>query len=191
MSSPVDRRAGAQDGSVAVGPDMLVGAVADLTRTRLADRNLGEGTLGYLNGPSVKYLAYLARGFGEYNVEVCAGLLGRDLYDALKRAGDSCSGLYSKEGPEGGRLWTSALTARVAYAYAGGFCGGRSADKIPAYSMGAADCTKQEIEELEAHVPAADNKFDAVAKRIPVGLKWEKAVQNQIRMFGQPPYIPM
>ena len=75
------------------------------------DKNLAEGTLGYLRG-SARWLTYLARGCDELDVVVCEGLIGRDLYDSLKRAGDSARALLTATG------WPVPISNRIAYGFA-------------------------------------------------------------------------
>ena len=54
-----------------------------------------EGSMGHLRG-SNRFLVYLARGCDELDVTLCEGLLGRDLFDALKRTSDGARALLTQ-----------------------------------------------------------------------------------------------
>ena len=96
------------------------------------DKNLGPGTLGYLRGLA-KWLVYLARGVDEFGVTVCSGLLGRDLFDGLKRAGDRArASLMAVKFPV-------PMSNRIAYGLAGGLFGGRNVHALQEFSFSAAD----------------------------------------------------
>ena len=83
------------------------------------DENPLEGTLGYLGG-NARWLVFLARGCDELQVSVCEGLVGRELYDGLRRAGDSARAWLAFAG------WPVPVTNRIAYGHAAALHGSRS-----------------------------------------------------------------
>lgn len=83
-----------------------------------------EGTLGFLRG-RVRWHVFLARGCDTLKVSVCEGLLGRDLYEEMRRAGDGARALLTLA------KWPVPITSRMAYGFAAAAHGGRSCDMAP------------------------------------------------------------
>ena len=50
-----------------------------------------EGTLGHLKKTEPRLAVYIARGFNQFTIALCPGLLGRELYEAARR-GETVAG---------------------------------------------------------------------------------------------------
>ena len=61
------------------------------------DKNVGEGSLGSLRGPT-RWLVYLGRCCDTLTVDVCEGLVGRELFDSARKVGDAARSLLTQIG---------------------------------------------------------------------------------------------
>ena len=53
------------------------------------DAKHAEGSMGYLRSNEARFLVYMARCFDRLRVKLCKGLVGRALYDGLRKGSDS------------------------------------------------------------------------------------------------------
>ena len=68
----------------------MLAANLELThRLHEDDAKHAEGSMGYLRTNEPRFVVYMARGFDRLKVVLCKGLVGRNLYDALRRGSDS------------------------------------------------------------------------------------------------------
>ena len=112
--------------------ERLVATHEETRRLHEDEAKIGEGTLGALRGDS-RWLVFLARGCDTFQVGLCPALLGRELFDGLRRAGDAARGLLTQVG------FPVPISNRIAYGMAAGTWGGRDADHVKPYSLTAAD----------------------------------------------------
>ena len=64
----------------------LTAAQEDIRRLQEDETKVGEGTMGALRGDA-RWWVYLARGCDTFDVTLCQGLLGRDLFFGLRKVG--------------------------------------------------------------------------------------------------------
>ncbi len=88
-------------------------------------------------------------------MSLCEGLLGRDLYDSPRRAGDGARALLTMV------KRPVPITVRMAYGLAGGCHGGRDLETLPEWSLSAADFWPATQEAFDDFVPSADHKKEA------------------------------
>ena len=127
----------------------LVAVQAEARHAQEDDSKVGEGTMNSLRGAS-RWLVYLGRGCDTFDVAICEGLLGRDLHDGLKRAGDAARTLLTQAG------FPVPISNRVAFGLAACAWGGRDADHAPDWSMTAADfpwCTEETLSLIHISEP--------------------------------------
>lgn len=111
---------------------LVAQSLESMHRLREDEKNVGEGTLGALrSGP--RYLVYLARGCDTFHVTLCEGILGRDLYDGLRLAGDAARTLLTNNG------FPAPINNRVAYDLAALTWGGRDRHSVRDCALSAAD----------------------------------------------------
>ena len=67
--------------------DTLSKQIDTWQRDKDDEKNSGEGTMGYLKTHN-KYLVFLARNCDRHPEVMCVGVLGRDLFDCLRRSCD-------------------------------------------------------------------------------------------------------
>ena len=131
---------------------LVANEIASLRRVQEDDKNLTEGSLGYLRG-QVRLLVFLARACDTFTVTLCQGQLGRELYDDLKRAGDVGRSLMSQIG------FPNVMTNRLAYGLAAGAWGGRDVDHAPDHALLAADFPWTSQEAFDAWVPPTRHRM--------------------------------
>ena len=90
--------------------ERLTASQNEIRRLQEDEPKIGEGTLGALRGQP-RWLVYLARGCDSFTVTMCPGLLGRDLFDGLRRAGDAARVLLTQAG------FLVPISNRVAYGW--------------------------------------------------------------------------
>jgi hypothetical protein len=155
-----------------------IGHVLDALRRQNEDEKAtAEGTLGHLRG-HCRWYVYLARGCDEMEVSLCEGLLGRDLYDGLRRAGDGARALLTMV------KWPVPINVRIAYGFASGNLGGRDIDTMPEWSLSAADFWPATQEVFDDFVPSADHKREKRPRYPQTMAQWAKCADNEIRAFA-------
>ena len=95
-----------------------------LQRDKDDDKNNGEGILGYLKNHD-KYFVFLARNCDRHGDAFCAGVLGRDLFDSLRRACDVARNVVMERG------FPVPISNRIAYGIAAGTWGGQGERNLP------------------------------------------------------------
>ena len=121
---------------------------------------------------------YLARGCDSFTVTMCPGLLGRDLFDGLRRAGDAARVLLTQVG------FPVPISNRVAYGCAAGTWGGRDADHVSPHSLTAADFPKCTEETFHNWLPPHDTKLEKRPGKPSTMADWHRYTTNEIMARG-------
>ena len=157
--------------------ERLVATHEEARRFQEDETKVGEGSLGALRGDA-RWLVYLARGCDTFRVGLCPSLLGRDLFDGLRRAGDAARTLLTQAG------FPVPINNRVAYGIAAGTWGGRDADHVKPYSLTAADFPRTTEEAFDTWYPPVDTKLEQRPPKPPTLADWRLQVTNEIRAWG-------
>ena len=139
---------------------------------RKDDKTTTKGVLGAIK-EGEKMDVFLARGCGELQVELCAGVYGKELFHSIKRAG-----LHAKHNLNLIR-WPVLITNRLALAVAGFWWGGEDS-----HTLIASDCASAKPEQIESWKPPAEHKIEARVKPPPSFLTWLRYAENSVRVFG-------
>ena len=130
----------------------LLHALDGLRKAQDGDKEHSKGTVASIRrGEELD--VYLARGCDSLTVEVCPGLVGKDLFSSLKRACDLRRGeMVSIE-------WPCPILTRHAYGISALCWGGKTVDQMPHYALGAADFYKADFEAFERFTsPSSNNR---------------------------------
>ncbi len=111
-------------------------------------------------------------------VSLCEGLVGRDLYDGLRRAGDGACALLTPS------RWPVPIIVRLACGLAAGVHGGRSHEGTPEWSINVSDFWPVTQEDFDDFVPAAVHKREKRPRAPHTMAQWAKCADNQIRDFA-------
>ena len=130
-----------------------------------------------LRGDS-RWLVFLARGCDTFQVGLCPALLGRELFDGLRRAGDAARGLLTQVG------FPVPISNRIAYGMAAGTWGGRDADHVKPYSLTAADFPKTSEETFDNWFPPTDTKLEPRPAKPSTLSDWRRHTTNEILAWG-------
>ena len=154
----------------------VVHAIEGLRRAQEDDKAHSKGTLGAIRrGEELD--VYLARGCDTLTVEVCAGLLGKELFHGLKRACEHAKHLMQQV------RWPTTVTNRMAYGVAAMAWGGKDHRELPAWSLSAADFPRCKAEAFDGYAMPADTKLEQRPRHPPSVGVWRRQVENQIRTF--------
>ena len=151
--------------------------VAHLRRTQEDDKGNNAGQLGALRGQN-RFLVYLARGCDEFDVSLCAGQLGRELYEDLRKAGNIGRTLMQQIG------FPEVMSNRLAYGLASACWGGRDADHGEDHALMARDFPKVSEEGFDAWIAPMDHKREKRFGAITSASVWRNMTDNQIKVFG-------
>ena len=133
--------------------DKIVHALDGFRRAQDDDKIHARGTLGALRrGEELD--VYLTRRCDTLTVEICPGILGKELFYGLKRAfAHKRTELFSVH-------WPTCISNRIAHGVAGFCWGGKSVEALASYSLGAADFVKHDYDAFERFVVPADAKLE-------------------------------
>ena len=155
-----------------------LGSVLDsIRRQNEDDKQLAEGSLGYLRGHA-RWWVFLARGCDQLTVGVCEGLLGRDLYDGLRRAGDGARALLTLS------KWPVPINTRIAYGFAAAASGARDLDSAPEWTLTAADFWPVTQEAFDDFVPSSGHQREKKPKSPQTMAQWVRCADNFVRAFA-------
>ena len=155
----------------------LTAAQEDVRRLQEDETKVGEGTMGALRGDA-RWWVYLARGCDEFRVDLCPGLLGKDLFDGLRRVGDAARALLTQVG------FPVPISNRIAYGFAAGTWGGRDPDHLPSHCLSAADFPKCTEETFDNWIPPTTTKLENRPQKPTTAASWHKHTTNQIVAWG-------
>ena len=111
-------------------------------------------------------------------MSVCEGLLGRDLYDGLRRAGDGARAVLTMA------RWPVPINNRVAYGFASGSQGCRDLASAAEWSLTAADFWPVTQEAFDNFVLASYHKREGRPKYPQTMSQWAKCADNFVRAFS-------
>lgn len=111
-------------------------------------------------------------------MSLCEGLLGRDLYEGLRRAGDGARALLTMI------KWPVPINVRIAYGLAAGCQGGRNSDHLAEWSLSPADFWNSTQEEFDDFVPRSDNNREKRPRSPATMAQWARRADNMIRAFS-------
>ena len=162
---------GAQDGST-LAADRIIHALDGLRKVQDEDRTGTKGTLSSIK-EGEKLDVFLARGCGQLTIEVCEGVYGKELFQAMKRVGHHAKHelLLLK--------WPVLITNRIALAAAGLWWGGEES-----YTLLASDCQTARADQVETWSPPTEHKMEGRSKAPASFLTWLRYAENHTRVFG-------
>ena len=156
----------------------VAAAVDAFRRAHEDDSKIGEGSMAHLRATSTSQLVYLARGLDTFDVQVCEGLTGRELYDNIKRAGDCARDLMSKVN------WPTPITNRMAYGITSLSWGGRTGPQALQHCLTAADFPWTSQEVFDDWIPTEGNQREIRAKYPQTVAVWKRQTDNEIKVFS-------
>lgn len=171
----------------AIEDEALLGFARELPKiTHALDglRRASEDDKGQLRGTyegirrSQELGAYLARGWDTLTVDVCATLLGKELFTGLKRACSSARHLLQQ------RRFPVLITNRLAYGIAALSWGGRDHRELPPCAVSMADFTQARAEDFHEYVAPMGHKLEGRAKHPLAFATWRKQAENGIAVFS-------
>ena len=162
---------GAPD-SGTLAADRIIHALDGLRKVQDEDRTGTKGTLSSIK-EGEKLDVFLARGCGQLTIEVCEGVYGKELFQAMKRVGHHAKHelLLLK--------WPVLITNRIALAVSGLWWGGEES-----YTLLASDCQTARADQVETWSPPTEHKMEGRSKAPASFLTWLRYAENHTRVFG-------
>ena len=162
---------GATD-SGTLAADRIIHALDGLRKVQDEDRTGTKGTLSSIK-EGEKLDVFLARGCGQLTIEVCEGVYGKELFQAMKRVGHHAKHelLLLK--------WPVLITNRIALAVSGLWWGGEES-----YTLLASDCQTARADQVETWSPPTEHKMEGRSKAPASFLTWLRYAENHTRVFG-------
>ena len=156
--------------------DRMIHALEGIRKSAEDEKAHTKGTLASIRR-SEELDVFLARGCDTLTVEVCGTLLGKDLFNGLKRACEHAKHLMQQV------RWPTTVSNRICYGVASLSWGGKDHRALPAWSLSAADFPFCKAEVFDAYTMPAESKLEARPRHPVVFSAWKRQAENSIRVF--------
>ena len=121
---------------------------------------------------------FIIRGCDTFDVQVCPGVLGRELFNSMKMMGDTMRHLLLIT------KFPVPMFNRIAFGFAASAFGGRNPQNAPPYCLTAADFQHYSVDFMDNWVPPAGVEREK-RPQYPTSIdKWVRQTGHQIKVFS-------